>query len=76
MNIHCVKGWLFHQWKDNKCERCGIPTGMNLTDVTSADDPCPFEGHAQVHPVGQIGLRDCSVRPLLRLVPKSPVSDG
>ena len=76
MNIHCTNGWLFHEWKGNKCERCGTPIGRTLTDVTSVDDPCLFEGHVQVHPVGQIDLHGCSVRPLLRLVPKSRASDG
>jgi hypothetical protein len=75
MNIKCSDGWLFHEWTNGKCERCGIPIGMNLTDVTSADDLCPFEGHVQVHPVGQIGPHG-SVVPLLRLVPKSHDADG
>lgn len=73
MNIHCTNGWLFHEWRDNKCKRCGTPTGMNLTDVTWGDDPSLFGVPVPDHPVDPIGRRDSVVRPLLRLVPKSPV---
>ena len=67
MKIHCANGWLFHQWKGNKCERCGIPTGMNLTDVTWGDDPSLFGVPSQV-PLADRSVRRGSVRPLLRLV--------
>jgi len=75
MNIQCTNGWLFHQWKNNKCERCGIPTGMNLTDVTWGDDPSLFGVPVQ-DPLADRSVRRGSVVPLLRLVPKSRASDG
>lgn len=67
MKIQCTDGWLFHQWKGNKCERCGIPTGMNLTDVTWGDDPSLF-GVPVPDPLADPASRRGSVRPLLRLV--------
>lgn len=67
MKIQCVNGWLFHEWKNNKCKRCDVTYRGTLTDVTLADDPCLFEGHVQVLPVGPASRRG-SVVPLLRLV--------
>jgi len=67
MKMHCANGWLFHEWKNNKCERCNVTYRGTLTDVTLADDPCLFEGHVQVHPAGPASRRG-SVVPLLRLV--------
>ena len=72
MNIQCANGWLFHEWKDNKCKRCGIPSGRNLTDVTWGDDPSLFGVPAKAHPVGR-PVQHGSVRPLLRLVRGSRV---
>ena len=67
MRMHCANGWLFHDWKNNKCERCNVTYRGTLTDVTLADDPCLFEGHVQVLPAGPASRRG-SVVPLLRLV--------
>ena len=72
--MHCTNGWLFHEWKKNKCSRCGVTYRGKLTDVMLADDPCLFEGHVQVHPAGPASRRG-SVAPLLRLVPARPVED-
>lgn len=67
MDIHCTNGWLFHQWKGNKCERCDTPTGMNWTDVTWGDDPSLF-GVPVPDPLVGPASRRGSVVPLLRLV--------
>ena len=71
MDIHCVNGWLFHEWKDGKCKRCSVTYRGTLTDVTLEDDLCLFEGHVQVHPAGPAFRRDSShpVGHPLRLVP-------
>ena len=67
MNMHCANGWLFHEWKNNKCTRCEVSYRGTLTDVTLADDPCLSASHVQVHPAGPASPRD-SVTPLLQLV--------
>jgi hypothetical protein len=67
MNMHCADGWLFHEWKNNKCERCGIPSGRTLTDVRWGDDPSLFGVPSQA-PLADPAFQRGSVAPLLRLV--------
>jgi hypothetical protein len=74
MDIHCTNGWIFHEWKNNKCERCGIPTGMNWTDVTWGDDPSLFGVPSQA-PLADLPSRRGSMRPRLQLVRVCPVED-
>ena len=75
MKIHCANNWLFHNWKDGKCTRCGIPIGRNLTDVTWGDDPSLFGVPVPDPPADPASRRDSVVRPLLRLVRGSPDED-
>lgn len=68
MRMHCADGWLFHEWKNNKCTRCDVTYRGTLTDVTLADDPYLSASHVQVHPVDPASPRDSVSRPL-QLVP-------
>jgi hypothetical protein len=73
MDIHCVNGWLFHEWKKGKCKRCGVIYRGTLTDATWGDDPSLFGVPAQDLPVGPASLLDY-LRPVghpLRLVRRS-----
>jgi hypothetical protein len=67
MKIHCANGWLFHEWKNNQCDRCGVTYRGTLTDVTWGDDPSLF-GVPVPDPLVGPASRRGSVRPLLRLV--------
>jgi hypothetical protein len=67
MNMHCADGWLFHEWKDNKCDRCGVTYRGTLTDVRWGDDPSLF-GVPVPDPLVDPASQRGSAVPLLRLV--------